>query len=91
MYKFELQGYSAKKEICEKLEEQAHDQSVVLIEEIMQQPLIFELEEFLGKSSYQFVDPIDDYIQSSFLKVYVVPSFGKPRGHNSKYELLHNF
>ena len=26
------------------------------------EPLISEFEEFLGKSSYQFVDPIDDYM-----------------------------
>ena len=82
---------SAEKEICEKLEEQVHDQSIVLLEEIMQQPLIFELKEVFGKYSYQFVDPIANYMESSFPKVYVVPSFGKPLARSSKYELLHTF
>ena len=91
VYKFKLWGYTAEKEICEKLEEQAHDQSIVLLEEIMQQPLISELKQVLGKSSYQFVDPIVDYMESSFSKVFVVPSFGKPLAHSNKYELLHTF
>ena len=91
MYKFELQGYSAEKEICEKLEEQAHDQSIVLLENIMQKPLISEIEEVLGKSSYQLVDLIADYMEFSFPKVFVVPSFGKPLAHSSKYKLLHTF
>ena len=43
------------------------------------------------KSSYQFVDPIADYMDTSFLKTSIVSSVGKSLVYNSKYEVMHTF
>lgn len=57
MYKFELQGYNVEEEICEKNEEQALHQSIILLEESMCHPIL-ELKDVLSKYPCQFVEPI---------------------------------
>ena len=95
MYESELQGYSAKEEICEKNEEQSLHQSILLSEESMCQPIL-KLKAVLSKSPCRFVDPIADYMEFSFLKVSLSISLGVLLIHNSKYEshleiILHTF
>ena len=95
MYKSEVQGYSAEEEVCEKIEEQALDQSIILSKESMHQ-LILELKVVLSKSFCQFVDPSADYMESSFLTIFLVISHEVFLVYGCKYEshlqiMLHAF
>ena len=84
-----------KKKFVKKIEEQALDQSIVLSKESMHQPIL-ELKDVLSKSFFQFVDPIADYMESSFLTVSLVNSHGVFLGYGCKHEshlqiMLHAF
>lgn len=95
MYKYEVQGYSAEEEVCEKIEEQYLDQSIVLSKESMHQPIL-ELKVVLSKTFCQFVDPIADYMESIFLIVSLIISHGVFLAYGYKYgshlqSMLHAF